>query len=175
MMDPTIMTAQAIAQAPCYFFNPEATKDGRQHGPFYLGMQQMTYPTVPTLPSTPMYSRPSSSGSQPSGQRLQSSARGSFSTPLPSPQLVSQKPIITVETEIKDDMYYPTTPPLSTSGSTVGSPSSCDILQTPMNPMLSGWDGSSGAKDPFDSASTFQSTLTGMDSPPLTPGKILSI
>ena len=167
-MDPTMMTAQAIAQAPCYFFNPESKQDGRQHGQFHPGMQQMMYPTVPMLPSTPAYSRPNSACSQPQSQTLSNHPQ---MTPMGSPQSFSQRPAIMVETEFRDDMYYPSTPPLSASGSTVGSPNSCDVLQTPMNPMFSGLDGLGGLKETFEPADSFALDLTNSGSPPLTPGK----
>lgn len=171
-MDPTMMTAQAIAQAPCYFFNPDTKHDGRQHGHFHPGMQQMMYPTVPTLPSTPMYSRPNSACSQPQAQQPLHSAQGAVMTPMASPQSFPQKPTIMVETEIRDDnMYFPSTPPLSTSGSAVGSPNSCDVLQTPMNPMFSGLDGMGGIKDAFQPAASFAVDFAKAASPPLSPGK----
>src|SRR5690606_23113996 len=114
-MDPTMVTAQAIAQAPCYFFNPESKQDGRQHGSFHPGMQQFMYPTVPMLPSTPAYSRPNSACSQPQGQSRPNNTQGAVVTPIASPQSLSQKPTIMVETEVRDDIYSPCTPPLSTS------------------------------------------------------------
>ena len=170
-MDATMMTAQAVAQAPCYFFNPESKKDGRQHNQFHSGMQQMMYPTVPMLPSTPAYSRPNSACSQSQTRTMAGSTHGAVMTPMASPQSFPQKPTIMVETEIRDDMYYPSTPPLSTSGSAVGSPNSCDVLQTPMNPMFSGLDGMSGLKESFEPTDSFAVDLANAASPPLTPGK----
>lgn len=168
-----MMTAQAIAQAPCYFFNPESKQDGRQHGHFQPSMQQMMYPTVPMLPSTPAYSRPNSACSQLQGQAHPGNPQGAVMTPIASPQSLSQKPTIMVETEIRDDMYYPSTPPLSTSGSAVGSPNSCDVLQTPMNPMFSGLDGMAGLKETFEATDSFAVDLANTTSPPLTPGKTI--
>lgn len=166
-----MMTAQAIAQAPCYFFNPESKQDGRQHGHYHAGMQQMMYPTVPMLPSTPVYSRPNSACSQPQAQSMSTHTQGVVMTPMASPQTLSQKPAIMVET---DDMYFPSTPPLSTSGSAVGSPNSCDVLQTPMNPMFSGLDGLGGLKETFEPTDSFAVDLSNTTSPPLTPGKEIS-
>ncbi|SPO00868.1 related to cutinase G-box binding protein [Cephalotrichum gorgonifer] len=165
-MDPAMMTAQAVAQAPCYFYNPEHKQDGRQHGHFHPGMQHMMYPTVPTLPSTPMYSRPNSAGSQPHGQAIYSNTQASTMTPMTSPQSISHKPTIMVET---DDRYFPSTPPLSTSGSVVGSPNSYDVLQTPMNPMFSGLDGMGGMKEMFQPADHFAVDPASGSSPPLSP------
>lgn len=170
-MDPTMMTAQAIAQAPCYFFNPESKQDGRQQGHFHPGMQQMMYPTVPMLPSTPAYSRPNSACSQPQGQTLPNNPQGATMTPMASPQSFHQKPAIMVETEMRDDVCYPSTPPLSASGSAVGSPNGYDVLQTPMNPMFSGLDGLGGLKETFEHTDSFAVDLTNAASPPLSPGK----
>lgn len=169
-MDATMMTAQAMGQAS-YFYNQDAR---RQHGYFqpHLAMQQqqMIFPAVPTLPSTPMYSRPGSACSQPQGPTLYSNAPANMVTPMASPQPLTHKPAIMVETEIRDnDMYYPATPPLSTSGSVVGSPSSVDMLQTPMNPMFSGLDGVDGLKDAFEPTNTFVVDWANVASPPLTP------
>lgn len=163
-MDSTMMTPQSMGQAP-YFFQDVR----RQHGHFqqHPAMQQMMYPAVPTLPSTPMYSRPNSACSQPT---LYSNAHANMMTPMASPQPLTHKPSIMVETEIRDsDMYYPATPPLSTSGSVVGSPNSADILQTPMNPMFSGLDGFEGLKDTFQPTNAFVLDLANAASPPLSP------
>jgi hypothetical protein len=158
------MIAQAMGQAPYYIYNSEI----KQHGHF---PQQMMYPAVPTLPSTPMYTRPNSANAQHQGPTLYSNAPVSMMTPMASPQPLTQKPSIMVETEIRDsDSYYPATPPLSTSGSVVGSPNSADCLQTPMNPMFSGLDGFDGLKDSFGPSNTFVVDWSQAASPPLTPG-----
>ncbi|GKT83332.1 zinc finger protein msn2 4 [Colletotrichum tofieldiae] len=75
-------------------------------------------------------------------------------TPMASPQPMAHKPAIMLETEICDDnLYFPSTPPLSTCGSAISSPNnSCELLQTPMNPMFSGLDG-------FDGLDGFKETL----------------
>jgi 5-methylcytosine-specific restriction endonuclease McrA len=69
----------------------------------------------------------------------------SVMTPTTSPRPMVQKPAIILDTDF-DNTYYPSTPPLSTSGSTVGSPKNFDGLQTPMNPMFSGLDESETMK-----------------------------
>ncbi|KAF4123520.1 hypothetical protein GMORB2_6221 [Geosmithia morbida] len=89
-------------------------------------------------------------------------------TPVGSPMPSStQKPSIMLDTDV--DSYFPSTPPLSTSGSTVGSPKSFDALQTPMNPMFSGLDENelpNGHMDPIE-ASILDWSSCG--SPPMTP------
>lgn len=106
-------------------------------------MHQMPmYPVVPTLPSTPIYSRPSSSCSQPLVHpKFYHTGMPSTMTPMASPQPMTHRPTIMLETEIREaDPYYPSTPPLSSSSSVISSPGSCDMLQTPLNPMFSGLD-----------------------------------
>ncbi|PKS06620.1 hypothetical protein jhhlp_007369 [Lomentospora prolificans] len=166
-MDSTMMTPQSMGQAS-YFF--QDIRKQRGHFQQHPAMQQMMYPAVPTLPSTPMYSRPNSACSQPHGPTMYSHAPGNMMTPMASPQPLAHKPTIMVETEFRDnDMYYPATPPLSTSGSVVGSPNSADVLQTPMNPMFSGLDGVDGLKDTFGPTSTFVVDWTNAASPPVSP------
>lgn len=167
----TMMTS--MGQAPFYFYNPESKNDIRQHGHYsqHQSMQHMgMYPMVPTLPSTPIYSRPSSSScSQP--PTLYSNGP-SVMTPTASPQPISHcKPAIMLETEFCESSYFPSTPPLSTSGSTVGSPNSCEVLQTPMNPMFSGLDGVDGVKDGLEPVENSVLDWSNCGSPLMTPGK----
>jgi hypothetical protein len=69
-------------------------------------------------------------------------------TPVASPQpnTHTHRPTIVLDTELNetDGGFYPSTPPLSSSGSVISSPGSCDMLQTPLNPMFSGLDGIEG-------------------------------
>ncbi|KAF4964554.1 hypothetical protein FZEAL_10854, partial [Fusarium zealandicum] len=163
------MMPQAIGQAPFYFYNPESKNEVRQHFPQQQQpMQQMhMYPMVPTLPSTPVYSRPSSaSNSRP--PTLYSNGPAVM-TPTASPQPMSQKPAILLESELYENSYFPSTPPLSTSGSTIGSPSACEVLQTPMNPMFSGLDGMDGFKDCFEPVEASVLDWSTCGSPPMTP------
>lgn len=182
-----MLASQVMVPAPFYYYNPEPTLDNRQHGQFSQQptMQQMPfYPAVPTLPSTPVYSRPSSSSSQPAMHPKMLSAIPSNLTPMASPQMSYQRPTIMLqncgtklmlETEIYDDNgYYPATPALSASGSNIGSPgSSQDMLSTPLNPMFSGLDGYENIKPDVE---LMPEALEGLDwsncaSPPRTPGK----
>ena len=103
-------------------------------------------------PVSPMYSRPGSSCSQP--PTLRGNAAG-----------------LMVEADFGDNGYFPSTPPLSTSGSTVGSPKSYDVLQTPLNPMFSGLDGFVGAKA-LELAEPSVLDWSSCGSPPITPGKL---
>jgi C2H2 transcription facotor len=174
------MAAQSVASAPFLYYSPDPNAENRYHGHFtpHPGMhqQQMTmYPVVPTLPSTPVYSRPGSSSSQVMLQPralVNVQARALAASPRP---LAGQKPVIVLETEIREgEAYYsPSTPPLSSSGSTIGSPNSCDMLQTPLNPMFSGLDGVQ--VKPISEEDAHLERFPTLDwskcaSPPMTPG-----
>ena len=75
----------------------------------------------------------------------------------------------------ENDMYfYPSTPPLSASGSVISSPSSCDVLHTPMNTVFYGLEGFEGVKEGCE-GEVQSENLAGGDwarcgSPPMTPG-----
>ncbi|KAI0409636.1 hypothetical protein F4802DRAFT_604317 [Xylaria palmicola] len=177
-MDPNMMNGQ-MGQASFFYYTPDPNPENRQHGHFsqhpgYQQMQQM-YPIVPTLPSTPIYSRPNSSCSQ------QAMAPKIFAT-VPS-NVTPQRPNsfvgghpgkLMVETDISDSdaFYYPATPPLSTSGSSMGSPAYMqDVLSTPLNPMFSGLDGCEMTKAEDEVASNSFENLdwSHYASPPVTP------
>jgi hypothetical protein len=116
--------------------------------------QQMSmFPMV--MPSTPIYSRPTSSCSQPP-------------TLMSNGPSAMHKPSVMLDTDFCDT-YFPSTPPLSTSTSAVGSPQSFDMLQTPMNPMFSGMDGFEGAKEVLESAEVSVLDWSNCGSPPMTP------
>lgn len=136
------------------------------------------------IPSTPIYSRPNSACSQPPMHpQMFSNGYPVSMTPMASPRPMyhNQKPTIMVqehttrlilESDVhENDMYYyPSTPPLSASGSAIGSPSSCDGLPTPMNPVF----GLEGVKDGCQGEVQAEN-LAGGDwarcgSPPMTPG-----
>lgn len=156
-MDASMMP-QAIGQAPFYFYGSESKK--QQH--------MAMYPMVPTLPSTPVYSRPNSSAC--SHPPTLYSNGPAVMTPTASPQPISySKPSIMLETELYETSYFPSTPPLSTSGSTIGSPNNCDVMQTPMNPMFSGLDGFEGAEEGLESVETSILDWSNCGSPPMTP------
>ncbi|KAH0434682.1 hypothetical protein CcaCcLH18_05122 [Colletotrichum camelliae] len=179
-MDAHMMTAQALGQAPFLYYRPDQQKPdaSRHRGHFSqqpnLHQQMAMYPMVPTLPSTPIYSRPTSSCSQPMGPTLYSNSPATM-TPVASPQPMSNKPAIMLETEIceTEHIYYPSTPPLSTSGSAISSPNNtCELLQTPMNPMFSGLDGLDGLesfKETLEVPENLAVDWSSCGSPPMTP------
>ncbi|KAI1504394.1 hypothetical protein F5X99DRAFT_38611 [Biscogniauxia marginata] len=184
-MDSTMMAAQ---MGPSFFYyTPDPNPENRQHGHFsqhpgFQQMQQQMYPVVPTLPSTPIYSRPNSSCSQHAMPAKAFTSVPSNITPMASPQttqkpgllITSQPAKLMLETDMceSDGFYYPATPPLSTSGSSMGSPSNThEVLATPLNPMFSGLDGCETVKTEVEA---IPESLEGLDwsscgSPPLTP------
>ncbi|KAG7149491.1 hypothetical protein HYQ46_001587 [Verticillium longisporum] len=145
-----------------------------QHPQQHMAMAQLpVYPMVPTLPSTPMYARPNSSCSRVTAPppTLYSNGPGVM-TPVASPQPSHQKPTILLETDGMDDnLYFPSTPPLSSAGSSVSSPNTCDMLQTPMNPMFSGLDGLEDPKEMLEPVESVALDWSSCGSPPMTPGK----
>lgn len=167
-----------------FFYSPDPNPESRQHGRFlpqqhqqHPAFQQMPMlPIVAPLPSTPVYSRPSSSCSQPP---LLPKGFNSFPmlpstlTPVASPVPIALKPTIVLDTELSEveGLYSPSTPPLSTSGSAISSPASCDMLQTPLNPMFSGLDSKEGCDVDGELESFPSLDWSACASPPLTPGK----
>ncbi|KAI4861714.1 hypothetical protein F4820DRAFT_53184 [Hypoxylon rubiginosum] len=186
-MDPTMMTSQ-MGPTPFFYYTPDPNPENRHHGHFsqkqpgFQQMPQQMFPVVPTLPSTPIYSRPNSSCSQQQVPTKVFNTVPSNATPMASPQatqragiLVQSQPSkLMLETELcdHDGFYYPATPPLSTSGSSMGSPCNTnDMLATPLNPMFSGLDGCEMVKPEVE---TIPESLENLDwascgSPPLTP------
>lgn len=134
--------------------------------PYLSEIRQKQMAAFSKLPTTPIYSRPGSSCSQP--PTLYSNGP-SIMTPAGSPHPSNSKPSIMLDTDVSDGSYFPSTPPLSTSGSTIGSPKSFEVLQTPMNPMFSGLDGIDFGKDGLETTELFD--WSSCASPPMTPGK----
>ncbi|KDN63352.1 hypothetical protein CSUB01_09882 [Colletotrichum sublineola] len=178
-MDATMMAAQAMGQAPFLYYRPEQKPDTSRHRGHFSQQPNMhqhmaMYPMVPTLPSTPIYSRPNSSCSQPMGHTLYSNGPSASMTPMASPQPMTQKPAIMLETEMGDDnLYFPSTPPLSACGSAISSPNnSCELIHTPMNPMFSGldgFDGLDGFKETLEVPENLAVDWNHSGSPPMTP------
>lgn len=176
-----------MGPTPFFYYTPDPNPENRQHGHFSQHpafQQQQVFPIVPTVPSTPIYSRPNSSCSQTAVHSKVFSSVPNTLTPAASPQATARpsllvqghQPKLMLETELceTDGFYYPATPPLSTSGSSMGSPSnSHDILATPLNPMFSGLDGCENVKaEPELKPETLDALDWGnCGSPPLTPGK----
>ena len=180
-----------MGQSPFFYYNPDPKPDNRQHGHFSQQPSNIQVPMyhpnmMQQLPSTPIYSRPNSSCSQPPmhPQMMYNAGFQNSMTPLASPRPMYQKPTILVQDHTPrlmidadchdgDMYYYPSTPPLSASGSVMSSPSSCDVLQTPMNTMFMGLEGFEGVK--VGCQGEVQSeNLCGdwqrCGSPPMTPG-----
>lgn len=208
-----MMAQQAMGQA-YYFYTPEPSPEARHHGHFIaqqqphhphayphhhpMQQQMQVFPPVPVLPSsplpsTPVFSRPSSSCSQgPSSQPQVPTSKPSFTsapvqvlTPQASPvRMHSQlhRPTIVLETTDKfdgtDGLCYPSTPALSTAGSVISSPGSCDMLATPLNPMFSGLEGTLMApyKEEVEVVVPTAEQFPALDwhsctSPPMTPSE----
>jgi len=177
----TMMTAQPNGPA-FFFYNPDMSPESRQHGHFlpqqhqqHPSLQQMPMlPVVPPLPSTPVYSRPSSSSSQPTLLPKGFTSvpiLPSTLTPMASPMPIAPKPTIVLDTELCENEGFssPSTPPLSTSGSVISSPGSCDMLQTPLNPMFSGLDGKEACGMDGELETFPNLDWSACASPPLTP------
>jgi 5-methylcytosine-specific restriction endonuclease McrA len=147
-MDSTATMSHAMA--PFYFYGNVESKT-----------QQMSH----NMPSTPVYSRPGSSCAQP--PTLYSNGP-SVMTPGGSPPTMNHKPSIMLETDFSDSSYFPSTPPLSSTGSSAGSPKNFDMLQTPMNPMFSGIECIDGLKD-MEMAENSVLDWSSCGSPPMTP------
>lgn len=199
------MAQQAMAPA-FFYYSPDPNPENRHHGHFIphpqpqshhahpyathaMPQQMQMFPQVPVLPSTPLpstpgFSRPSSSCSQPP---MHTQGKHSFTsapqqqvlTPQASPVRVHQalhRPTIVLDTVKFDEsegMCYPQTPPLSAAGSVMGSPGSCDMLATPLNPMFSGLEGTPmGIKEEVDILPVEQFPMLEWNtcsSPPMTP------
>ncbi len=171
---------------PSYFFySPDPNPESRHHGRFipqqHPGHPQMSMlPIVAPLPSTPVYSRPGSSSAQPPLLPKGYSCvpiLPSTLTPVASPMPIAHKPTIVLDTELceAEGFYSPATPPLSSSGSVISSPGSCDMLQTPLNPMFSGLDGREACAMDGELERFPSLDWSACASPPLTPGKNISL
>lgn len=188
-MDSAYPHSQVTGQSPFFYYNPDPKPDNRQHGHFsqHPNVQgPVHYNQVQPMPTTPIYSRPTSSSSQPpmAIQVFNSSYPASM-TPMASPRPIYQKQTVLVQdhgpkllahSEMMDSdlYYYPSTPPLLTPGSSIGSPSSCDILQTPLTNgffNLEGFEGvKEGCQDDVQSENLAGGNWARCGSPPMTPG-----
>ena len=189
-MDPSFSHAQGIGQSPFFYYNPDPKSDNRQHGHFSQqpsNMAGLVYSQhLQAMPATPIYSRPNSSGSQPPMQPpMFNSGFPANMTPMVSPRPMYHKPTILIqdhsprlmtESEIHECeiYYYPSTPPLSTPGSVISSPSSSEMVPTPLNTVFYGLEGFEGVKEGCE-GEVQSENLAGGDwarcgSPPMTPG-----
>lgn len=170
------------------FYQPEQRPESRHR--FSQPTPNHSLPIVPTLPSTPMDSRPSSSSSSHvnlAPKPLAAAHNFGTMTPAASPRpLAARKPLalqqqhpsrLVLQTEMveRSDNYFPATPPLSSS--ITSSPRSVDVtaLATPMNPMFSGREFEEGKEgcDALELKTEFAPTLqwANLGSPPMTPGE----
>lgn len=175
-----------MGQSSFFYYNPDPKPDNRQHGHFSQhpnNVQVQAYqPHLHAMPSTPIYSRPNSSCSQPPMQPPMFNAgfAGNM-TPMASPRPMYQKPTILIQDHTSrmmeadgsetDMYYYPSTPPLSEYGSVMSSPSSCDVLQTPVNSVFLGVEGvKEGCEGEVQSENLAGGDWARCGSPPMTPG-----
>ncbi|KAI9865873.1 MAG: hypothetical protein M1813_001840 [Trichoglossum hirsutum] len=157
-MEGPYSTPQIMSQSPFFYYNPDPKPDHRQHGHFtphpngsstnnqfhhFQHQMQGNEQSMP-LPSSVIYSRPSSASSH--SQFKSQAPVQSAMTPMASPQPHCQKPTVLIQDNTphllpldtgcaaSDVYFFPSTPPLSTSGSSISSPpSSCGVLPTPVN------------------------------------------
>ena len=189
------MTAsQAIVQPSFYYYNPEQHGHFSQHPNIMVPGQQMQYQQqiyspqmmmqqqlqmqTRVVPDSQMYMQPSPFPMQ------------STMTPRASPQPMYHKPLflfqegghsLSLDTEcrINDGYVYPSTPPLSISGSAISSPPmSSGILPTPISSTFFDTENMEGVKEGCE-GEVKSEILAGGDwtrcgSPPLTPGMFVA-
>ena len=197
-------TPQTLGQSPFFYYNPETSTENRQHGIFstqpsatsdasqmQLFPQQTYHQEMVMMQghSQMMYARPSSSGFQGFWPAQPAYAMHSAMTPVASPRPMYQKAAIlhqhdgqqlTLDTECgTPDVYvYPSTPPLSVSGSATSSPpSTCGLLPTPVTGPFFALENIEGVKEGCE-GDVQSEILAGGEwtrccSPPLTPGMCL--
>lgn len=140
-MDSNFSYQQALAAAPFYYYAPEskAAHFTHQQQPAHALYH---HPPMPSLPSTPVYSRPSSSCSPRSV--AVAGAGASSLTPMVSPRPIYHRPMLLIQDPAmrfkyehegpEGDWYaHPATPPLSATSTTMSSPSAADYLATPLH------------------------------------------
>ena len=180
--------SQNFGQSPFFYYNPEpghfsphpnAVQDGMQISQF---QQQMIHDHshVPHPRSR--------SASVQSFLVSKNASPFQFHTPVASPRPLAQKPAflyqqdghrLSLDTECNNPEFYvyPSTPPLSVSGSAVSSPpSTCAILPTPTTGNYYILENLEGVKEGCE-GDVQSEILAGGDwtrccSPPLTPGKL---
>ena len=183
-----------MGQSPFFYYNPESSSENRIHGHFSphphaaqesLPMhhyQQQIYYQEPMMHSqqSMVYAQLPSTGPHVYGPQKSILAMTSPRPMQQKPSFLCQYPgaqQLSIDTECNaPDVYiYPSTPPLSTSGSSASSPpSTCDILPTPLTGGYMGLDNIEGVKEGCE-GDVQSEILAGGDwtrccSPPLTPG-----
>ncbi len=191
-----VHTPQPLAQSPFFYYNPDPSPDHRQHGHFtphpngptpnthlqHFQQQNLGQEAITPFPNHLLYPRTPLSSPQTSLQVKASYSAQMAVTPVASPRPLYQKPTILVQpldTECagSDLLFYPSTPPLSSSGSAISSPpSSCGILPTPANGIFFGTERFEGVKEGCES-DVRSEILAGGDwtrscSPMMTPGRL---
>ena len=187
---------QTLGQSPFFYYNPDPSPDHRQHGHFtphpngpttnthlqQFQQQNLNQETTMPFPNHYLYPRTPSSSPQTSLQAKASYSTQMVVTPLASPRPLYQKPTILIQpldTECagSDLCFYPSTPPLSSSGSVISSPpSSCGIIPTPTNGIFCAMERFEGVKEGCES-DVRSEILAGGDwtrscSPMMTPGTL---
>lgn len=189
------MHPQAMCQSSFFYYNPEPSAEHRQLGHFtphpaavqdgismHPYQQQTYYPDMMLQGQEPMmYPHLPSSGPQMYMQRKPILAMTSPRPTKPSFLYQYEGLPLSVDTECSTpDVYvYPSTPPLSASGSTSSSPpSTCGVIPTPVTRGFMGLDNIEGVKEGCE-GDVQSEILAGGDwtrccSPPLTPGMFCS-
>ena len=191
------MNSQAMAQPSFYYYNPEQHGHFSQHpGAIASGnqlqhfQQQMYSPEMMMQSQLHLQQRAPPVDSQlymqPNSYQIQAAM-----TPMVSPRPLFQKPLflfqgdsrsLSLDTEcgINDGYMYPSTPPLSISGSAISSPPmSCSILPTPIHNTFFSTENIEGVKEGCE-GDVKSEILAGGDwtrcgSPPLTPGEFACV
>jgi len=187
------MHPQPIGQSSFVYYNPEPSEEHRQHGHFtpYPNIVQDGMPMHP-YQQPAYYHEMMMQGQQPMMYpHLPSSGPQMYMQQKPMLAMASPRPIrpaflyqyegqqLSVDTECSTpDMYvYPSTPPLSSAGSTSSSPpSTCGVLPIPVTGGFMGLDNIEGVKEGCE-GDVQSEILAGGDwtrccSPPLTPGML---
>lgn len=192
-----IHPSQGLGHPSFFYYTPEFNADQRQHGHFSphpsaaqddVQFQQQGYQQdIMNGQSQKVFARRLSTSSSIYLQSQPQHMEANF-TPMASPRPLHQRPSflgsqdglhLSLDTEsITPDLHlYPSTPPLSVSGSSVSSPpSTCSVLPTPVSgPFFNMLENLEGVKEGCVGDVTNQ-ILAGGDwsrtcSPPLTPGK----
>ncbi len=188
MASPSTPAPQNMGQSPFFYYNPEPNADTRHHGHFtpqpkqegvqahqlqqqWFHQQQMMYYGQPPM----MYPQVPSAGHHKPGHIM--------TTPRPvqhKPALLQQfeGKALAVDTDCisSDCNMFPSTPALSTSGSTASSPpSTCGILPTPTTDSYMGLEGVKEGCHGDVSSEILAGDFARCGSPVLTPGMSLHV
>ncbi|PGH27989.1 hypothetical protein AJ80_00244 [Polytolypa hystricis UAMH7299] len=147
----TMHPAPVSGPSPFFYYNPDPDAPNGQHGHFstHPSDLQPQQAHMATLPNQPMQQQQPANFAPSFSPHLQAHGlvhAAASTTPTASPQPLHMKPSIVLHQEspmllpidtsfVGTDFYgFPSTPPLSTPGSTISSPpSSCGMLHTPVN------------------------------------------